>query len=538
LGIALCLSVLVSVAAFVFILQSDMNRTRDEILNTASVTATVGESHLKQLFTQFVAVASLRKDEQNSSAMFLNLLETTELLPMSTMICEQRGSRLDKLYEAVDQANETNCTSDDYKPITVDMTHLSEHAQVELLISEDKAANKTVSVQRLHEQISASIILRVALDERHSLLFVLDSLALLSVFFPVLPNHGILSGEYCLFLSVHETFEPIACKDTSIKTPEMAAFLPESTLPKSSELLNLTVHGLKWQVFSRPNAIDISKNLTAMPFIVLGGTVIFCGLICWFVFHAVDKTVRLNDQNDRLARLLVQLEQQNKDLDQFAIMAAHDLQAPLRFIVTRAHFLDQDVQELQRPDLQEHSGTIIQQGMRMQALILDLLTFCRAGQDEFKLETVDIPQLIREQIDDIMKRDHCRQAQIAVGNLPDTLISDREKLAQVISHLLDNAVKFSQKNAHVSISARYAADSRTWDFMVDDNGCGIDVAQQNNIFRPFTRLDPATEGTGIGLAIVKKLIERLQGRIWVDSDFSGGTRFCFTLPILKKEAKV
>ena len=146
-------------------------------------------------------------------------------------------------------------------------------------------------------------------------------------------------------LSLREKFVQIACHNTSdttyLKTAEMSA-AATSTLYSS---VNFTVHGTHWQILFRPDAEDIAGHLSSTPFVFLGGTVIFSGLICLFVFRSANKAVKLSQQNKQLEKMLDQLEQQNVDLVQFATMALHDLQAPLHFIVNQAHVLTRTIHE-------------------------------------------------------------------------------------------------------------------------------------------------------------------------------------------------
>lgn len=272
--------------------------------------------------------------------------------------------------------------------------------------------------------------------------------------------------------------------------------------------------------------------MTVTPFFALAGTGLLCGLICLFVYRSLERNRRLDAQNRKLAFLLMRLEQQNVDLDQFATMAAHDLQAPLRFMVNQAHLLDMDIRELERPELAAMTNHIIEQGDRMHALMLDLLAFCRAGQDSLDIADIDIQKLVSDEIERLQAKADYQGTEVQVGNLPPSVLADRQKLAIIVANLLDNAAKFSSADPSpvVHISAREHGSDRAWQFLVRDNGCGIEPAHRESVFRPFSRLDASKSGTGVGLSIVRKLVERHQGEVTIASADGGGTVVAFTLP--------
>ena len=538
LAIALCISVLVIVIVFVYFLQQDMARTRTEFAHVASVATAVGESTLDRLFNVIIEQAKERSESGGITTSLSDVFNAADLLPLIALVCERNGTEVNVLHDTRNQKTTVDCLTDNLLPLEIDDAHQVTSKYIDVLVPRTAGDSFTIGSITSSEKPDMSLVIRVTQDEQRSILFHLDPSALLNIFRPDLTASDNIKGESCLTLKIQNKFVQIACHNTSETTYPNAVEISAATNLNLYDSVDFTVHNTHWQMLFRPNAENIAGHLSSTPFVVLGGTVIFSGLICLFVFSSAHKAVKLSQQNNQLAELLGRLEQQNIDLDQFATMAAHDLQAPLRFMVNQAHVLRLDIGDLDRPDLHELSDIIIQQGARMQALVLDLLSYCRAGQNELTLQFVNIPQLIEDQISGLIPQADYQEPQITVGKLPATLLTDQHKLAEIIRNLLDNAVKFSQQNgpACVSIKASQEDGCGQWTFVIDDNGCGIDAVHRKNIFRPFRRLDVTLDGTGIGLAIVKKLVERLQGRIWVDTASSGGARFCFTLPELYAES--
>jgi len=274
-------------------------------------------------------------------------------------------------------------------------------------------------------------------------------------------------------------------------------------------------------------AFDLSDIRRRNRVFGVNGRTIVSGMLV--TFNDVTEDVALREEQ---SRLVGQLEAHNRSLDQFAAMAAHDLQAPMRFIVANAHLLLMDLEELERPDLTGIGETIVEQGERMRELVLDLLEFCRAGQGELQLCTVDVSAVVAGEIGLLRAREEYARTSINVGELPDALTCDAVKFGQIVRNLLGNAVKFSQSNPQPAITVDAALDRarKEWDFRVEDNGPGVCASEHERVFQPFRRLDESLEGTGIGLAIVRKLLERLGGRVWIDPQFTGGSAFCFTIP--------
>ncbi len=222
------------------------------------------------------------------------------------------------------------------------------------------------------------------------------------------------------------------------------------------------------------------------------------------------------------------------DLENFAYIVAHDLKAPLANIIGMAEILFTDFSERLENEARGFLNDIIASGKRMSALIDDLLEFARAGRIEFAKEAVSMDDLLQDvETDyDLYLKEH--NAKLVVkGNLP-AIMCDPVRFSQVWKNLIGNAVKYNDSPSPlVEIGCESdRQDSTMYRFYVRDNGIGIPEGERERIFMPFQRAarDTKYEGTGIGLAIVKRVVEFHGGRIWVESNPGKGTTFYFRVP--------
>jgi signal transduction histidine kinase len=230
-----------------------------------------------------------------------------------------------------------------------------------------------------------------------------------------------------------------------------------------------------------------------------------------------------------------QLERSNKDLQQFAYVASHDLQEPLRAV---GGFLSL-ISERFSGKLGEQGDKWIQQAVdgaeRMRVLINDLLTFARVDTRGGKMEQVDCAVALKEALDNLAVLIDESGALIEIGGLP-KVTADKSQLTQVFQNLIANSIKYRSEEApHISIDA--TLKDKEWQFTIKDNGIGFDMAHAERIFIIFQRLHTRAEyaGTGIGLALCSRIIERHGGRIWATSEVGKGSTFCFTLPKERKQ---
>jgi len=230
-----------------------------------------------------------------------------------------------------------------------------------------------------------------------------------------------------------------------------------------------------------------------------------------------------------LARTITDLQRSNQDLEQFAYVASHDLQEPLRMVGSYVQLLSRRYKGKLDADADEFIGFAIEGATRMQQLINDLLTFSRAGRQDEPLTVVDCNDVLVTVQQNLTRAIEESGATLAIGKLP-KVMGNTTQLVQVFQNLLGNALKFRGSAAPtIEISAK--KQGHEWEFSVHDNGIGIDPQFFSKIFIIFQRLHAKKEypGTGIGLALSKKIIEHHGGRIWIESALGQGTTFHFTL---------
>ena len=230
------------------------------------------------------------------------------------------------------------------------------------------------------------------------------------------------------------------------------------------------------------------------------------------------------------------LARSNADLAQFAYVASHDLQEPLRTITRFVQLLEKRYQGKLDQDADEFIGFIVGGTKRMQQIINDLLAYSRVNTRREPPNIVKIDDEIQRAMQNINYVLEESGGTIIYGEMP-SIIADESQMTQLFQNMIGNALKFRGEEApRVEISAVRKGDD--WIFSVRDNGIGIDPQYKDRIFEIFQRLHTCEEypGTGIGLAIAKKIVERHQGHIWVDSQPGKGSTFNFTLPVDAKNA--
>jgi PAS domain S-box-containing protein len=234
---------------------------------------------------------------------------------------------------------------------------------------------------------------------------------------------------------------------------------------------------------------------------------------------------------DALALHAAELARSNAELEQFAYVASHDLQEPLRMVASFTQLLAKRYRGRLDSDADEFIGHAVDGVTRMQQLIADLLSYSRVGTQGAPFGPTDCQAVLLPVLSDLAPGIEQSDAVITHDHLP-TVTGDPFQLAQLFQNLIANAIKFRGKNrATVHIGA--SLESGEWRFSVRDNGIGIPPDQANRIFVMFQRLHTSAEypGTGIGLAICKKIVERHGGRIWVESEPGRGATFHFTVPV-------
>jgi len=246
---------------------------------------------------------------------------------------------------------------------------------------------------------------------------------------------------------------------------------------------------------------------------------------------------QLAEQNAQLQREIAiraevqeALQRSNTEFEQLAYVASHDMQEPLRKIASYLQLLAQRYEGRLDADADEFIGYAVDGAKRMQALINDLLAFSRVGTKAKPFAPTDCNAIVRTALMDLQIAIEECGAQIEVGELP-TVMGDATQLPQLFRKLLSNAIKF-RRDGVPRISVRAEPSGAAWRFAVSDNGIGIAAEYFERIFIIFQRLHGRSRyaGTGIGLAICKKIVERHGGQIEVHSTLGEGSTSAFTLP--------
>jgi light-regulated signal transduction histidine kinase (bacteriophytochrome) len=242
------------------------------------------------------------------------------------------------------------------------------------------------------------------------------------------------------------------------------------------------------------------------------------------------RTAELTRANEELAQKAEELARSNTDLEQFAYVASHDLQEPLRMVSSYTQLLARRYKGKLDSNANEFIGYAVDGANRMQTLIHDLLTYSRLTTNAPALKLTESSEACDAAIRNLQNSIKDAKAVVSVEALPQVL-GDPTQLGQLFQNLISNAVKYRNKKAPI---VRVAAkpDGSKWVFSVHDNGIGIDPQFFERIFRVFQRLHTRKEypGTGIGLALCRRIVERHGGKIWVESQPTHGSTFLFTMP--------
>lgn len=237
------------------------------------------------------------------------------------------------------------------------------------------------------------------------------------------------------------------------------------------------------------------------------------------------------DAEQALKKYTKDLQRSNSELEQFAYVASHDLQEPLRMVASFTDLLAKRYADKLDEKGLEYIAYSVDGAKRMQKLINDLLSYSRVGREQKPFEEVDLNQVLQDARDNLLVLINDKSADISSPVLP-TVFGDYQELLQLIQNLLSNALKYARTDTPPVISIEYKQQpDRTMVFSIADNGIGIEPEFSERIFVIFKRLHGKNEydGTGIGLAICKKIVERHGGKIWVEQNQPEGSVFKFTL---------
>jgi len=224
------------------------------------------------------------------------------------------------------------------------------------------------------------------------------------------------------------------------------------------------------------------------------------------------------------------LKRQNEELEQFAYIASHDLNEPLRTVSSFTDLLKSELEQNGSEEAKQYLDFISEAAGRMTDLVSGLLDYSRIGRHR-ETHEIDCNELVKEVQHDLSAMIQECHAEIIVGELP-RIHGNRVELRQLLQNLLSNAIKYSRPDVRPLVQIESYSDRQQWHIAVRDNGIGIEDSFQKRIFVIFQRLHSHNQikGSGIGLAHCKKIIELHNGQIWVESTLGEGSTFHFTLP--------
>jgi signal transduction histidine kinase len=230
-----------------------------------------------------------------------------------------------------------------------------------------------------------------------------------------------------------------------------------------------------------------------------------------------------------LIKLNEELMRSNKDLQQFAYVASHDLQEPLRMVSSFTQMLEHRYFDKLDQDGKDYIKFAVDGSKRMYNLLNGLLAYSRVQSKVREFEKIDMSEILEKVTKNLSLMIEERKAEIIIKKMP-VIFADDNQMIQLVQNLIENAIKFSNDVPHITISSKSESDYHT--FYVRDDGIGIEPQYFEKIFMIFQRLhhNNSVEGTGIGLAICKRIVERHGGRLSVESEYGKGTCFYFTIP--------
>jgi len=315
--------------------------------------------------------------------------------------------------------------------------------------------------------------------------------------------------------------------DASAVGAELGSLLPQSRsvawIPIEARVNVVGVMGI-----SASTPIPFSPR--EVGFLEAIGNVIGVAVVNARLFEEVTVSKReMEKANNALALQAIDLERSNAELEQFAYVASHDLQEPLRMITGYTQLLAKRYGDKLDQDANEYIDYAVDGAKRMQRLIHDLLGYSRVGTRGKGFVPTDCQAIVAETLRTLQPAIQESAATIAYDSLP-TVMGDADQLPQLFQNLIGNAIKYrDSKSPSVQVSCKHEGEH--WLFSVRDNGIGIDPQYANRIFVIFQRLHGRDKyaGTGIGLAVCKKIVERHGGKIWVESELGKGATFYFTI---------
>ncbi|GAB6051560.1 hypothetical protein JCM17960_03800 [Magnetospira thiophila] len=251
------------------------------------------------------------------------------------------------------------------------------------------------------------------------------------------------------------------------------------------------------------------------------------------VMVALTDISRRKEMEREQNRIMALLEESNADLNQFAYVASHDLREPMRMVASYVSLLERNYAKQLDASGREYIAYAREGAVRLDQLVKDLLQYARVGHTPMSNSPLSLAAILNQVMGSLGPQIEATAATLRLPDIYPTLTCHFDEMVQLFENLFDNALKFRHPDRALRIELTISRRDRDWLFQVQDNGIGIDPAYHDKVFVIFQRLHMREkfEGTGLGLAICRKIVSRHGGRIWIDPEFTQGSRICFTLPM-------
>ncbi|PNU06108.1 hypothetical protein A8V01_13100 [Novosphingobium guangzhouense] len=365
----------------------------------------------------------------------------------------------------------------------------------------------------------------IELDRTSVLRVTADTMPAMIAYIEADRSIGFLNEEFARRFSV--TAEDVA----HVSGRNLDQLFPQKTFPGAGDELQTALSGEEVRfAFQLPDAAS-PRDFEGYfrPHRANSGRIL--GVVALFT----DVTDR-KEIDQKLRHQAHDLQRSNAELEQFAYVASHDLKAPLRGIENLASWIEEDLGDKLEGDTRTNMDLLKSRVRRLESLLSDLLAYSRAGRDDNVIREVDTRALVSDLAALISPPEGFRIE--ADASLP-TLVTAQAALTQTLQNLIGNAVKHHPDPAHGLIQVKAASVGNMYEFTVSDNGAGIPEQFRERVFGMFQTLKPRdeVEGSGMGLAIVRKLVERQSGQVWLSENEARGLTVHFTWPAISKESR-